>query len=218
MKGAQITDATYNYILKHFSAEDDFLATLNSDARAKDIPAIQVAPEQLAFMQVLLQGMGAKYVLEIGSLAGYSAIGMARALPAGGKVVAFELNADYAQFIRQKAADAGVADKVEVHVGDAKKVLQDFRSDCEFDFVFIDADKSGYVEYLHLVLPLVRVGGIIAGDNTLAWGRIAEENTDDNSVHGLQAFNKAISAHPQLQTCLVPIGDGMTMGVKLPQP
>lgn len=218
MKGAQITDTTYNYILEHFSAEDNFLAALNNEARAKEIPAIHVAPEQLAFMQVLLQGMGAKYVLEIGSLAGYSAIGMARALPAGGKVVAFELNADYAEFIRQKAKEAGVADKVEVHVGDAKKVLQHFRPDYEFDFAFIDADKSGYVTYLDLVFPLVRTGGIIAGDNTLAWGRIAEEESDDNSVRGLRAFNKVISAHPQLQTCLVPIGDGMTMGVKLPQP
>lgn len=217
MKGAQITDETYKYILDHFSAEDDFLAQLNSEARAKDIPAIHVAPEQLAFMQVLLQGMGAKYVLEIGSLAGYSAIGMARALPEGGKVVAFELNAAYAEFIRQKAKEAGVAEKIDVHVGDAKQVLKDFQCGYEFDFAFIDADKSGYTTYLDLVLPLLRTGGMIAGDNTLAWGRIAEENTDDNSVRGLQAFNDVMCAHPQLRVCLVPIGDGMTMGVKQPQ-
>lgn len=215
MKGTPLTEKIYDYLLENFSAEDDFLRSLNSEAQQLGMPPIQVAPEQLAFMQVLLRSMGAKNVLEIGSLAGYSSIGMARALPEGGKVVAFELNPAYADFIRRKAEEAGVADKIEIHVGDAKRILPDYKPEQPFDFVFIDADKSGYVTYLNLTVPLVRTGGLIVGDNALAWGQIADADAQGNDVRGMQSFNKAISSHPQLQACLVPIGDGMAMGVKL---
>lgn len=215
MKGTPLTEKIYDYLLENFSAEDDFLRSLNSEAQQLGMPPIQVAPEQLAFMQVMLRSMGAKNVLEIGSLAGYSSIGMARALPEGGKVVAFELNPAYADFIRRKAEEAGVADKIEIHVGDAKRILPDYKPEHPFDFVFIDADKSGYVTYLNLTVPLVRIGGLIVGDNALAWGQIADEDAQGNDVRGMQSFNKAISSHPQLQACLVPIGDGMAMGVKL---
>lgn len=217
MKGTPLTDKVYDYLLEHFSAEDDFLRSLNSEALQLGMPPIQVSAEQLAFMQVLLRAMGAKYVMEIGSLAGYSAIGMARALPEDGKVVAFELNPAYADFIRRKAEEAGVAHKVDVHVGDAKRILPDYKPGHLFDFVFIDADKSGYVTYLDLAVPLVRPGGLIAGDNALAWGQIADKDAQGNDVRGMQNFNRAISSHPQLQACLVPIGDGMAMGVKLHQ-
>ncbi len=215
MKGTPVTDKVYDYILEHFSAEDDFLRTLNEEAQAAGIPAIHIAPDQLAFLQVMLKTMGARYVLEIGSLAGYSTIGMARALPEGGKVVAFELSAENAAFIRRKAEEAGVADKIEVHIGDAKKILAGYAPDHQFDFVFIDADKSGYTTYLEQTVPLLRIGGLIAGDNALAWGQIADEDAEGNDVRGMQRFNKALVARLELQVTMVPIGDGMAMGVKL---
>lgn len=215
MKGTPVTDKVYSYILEYFSAEDEFLRTLNSEAQAAGIPAIHISPDQLSFLQVLLKSMNARYVLEVGSLAGYSTIGMARALPEGGKVVAFELNPQHAEFIRRKAAEAGVADKVEVIVGDAKKNLAEYKPNCEFDFVFIDADKSGYVAYLEYTMPMLRVGGLVAGDNALAWGKIADDDAEGNDVRGMQRFNKALAARADLQVAMLPIGDGMAMGVKL---
>lgn len=215
MKGQPVTDKIYNYILENFSAEDDFLRQLNVEAAEAEMPPIHIAPDQLAFLQVLLRGMSARRVLEIGSLAGYSTIGMARALPEDGKVVALELNPQSAEFIRRKAEQAGVGNKVEVILGDARATLSDYKPVDLFDFVFIDADKQSYSVYLELAAPLLRVGGIIAGDNALAWGKIADEDTEENDVRGMRAFNKLLSDRPDIQACLAPIGDGMAIGVKL---
>ncbi len=214
MKCAAITPEIHHYICEMFPAEDDFLRQLNVDSVQHGMPAISIAPEQLAFLQMLLRSLSAKYVLEIGSLAGYSAIGMARVLPEDGKVVAFEVNPKHAEFIHKKAVAAGVDHKIQLHVGDAKQLLQDFVPNFEFDFVFIDAEKTGYVRYLELSAPLVRKGGIICGDNTLAWGEIANGASADTTVQALQAFNRAMSTDDRLQSCLVPIADGMTLGTK----
>ncbi|HYF04314.1 MAG TPA: O-methyltransferase [Patescibacteria group bacterium] len=209
-----VTEEISTYLNQYFSAEDDFLKSLKREAAGAKIPEICISPEQGAFLQVFLKAMGARYVLEIGSLAGYSAITMARALPEDGKLIALELRPEYAEFIRRKAAEADLGHKIEVHSGDAKEFLKDFKPEFPFDFVFIDADKRSYVEYLALTLPLVRIGGVIAGDNALAWGEVGRENPSSKEVREIQEFNKALFSHPQLQVCMVPVGDGMAMGFK----
>lgn len=224
MKYTALTEPLHDYICATFPAEDEFLRRLKEDAEKAGMPPIHIAPEQLAFLQTLLRGMNARFVLEIGSLAGYSAIGMARALSENGKVVCFEAEAKRADFIRRKAGEAGMPHKIEVHTGDAKQLLQEYRPnfehdadvehDAEFDFIFIDADKAGYVRYLELSLPLLRPGGMLCGDNTLAWGNIANEHSTDKTVQALRAFNHAVSTHPELSGCLLPIGEGMTLAVK----
>ncbi|TAE32387.1 MAG: O-methyltransferase [Candidatus Kapaibacterium sp.] len=214
MKYTALTKPLHDYICATFPAEDDFLRRLKADGEAVGMPPIHIAPEQLAFVQTLLRGINARFVLEIGSLAGYSAIGMARALPEDGKVVCFEKEPTRAEFIRQKAEEAGIPHKIEVHAGDAKHLLENFRPEHEFDFVFIDAEKAGYVRYLELSLPLLRKGGMLCGDNTLAWGNVFDANSTDKTVQALRAFNHAISKHPELSGCLVPIGEGMTLAVK----
>ncbi|MES2766736.1 MAG: O-methyltransferase [Bacteroidota bacterium] len=209
-----VTEEISDYLNQHFSAEDDFLKNLKREAAEAEIPEICISPEQGAFLQVFLKSMQARYILEIGSLAGYSAITMARALPEGGKLIALELKEEYAEFIRRKAIEAGVGDKIEVYSGDAKEFLKDFKPDFKFDFVFIDADKRSYVEYLQFTFPLVRKGGVIAGDNALAWGQVARETPPSEDVGSIQNFNKELFSHPQLQVCMVPVGDGMAMGFK----
>lgn len=213
----QVTDDIAEYLATKFNSEDAFLQQLQHDAAAAGIPPISIGGIQGAFLQVLLKAMGAKYVLEIGSLAGYSALTMARVLPEGGKVVCMEYNPEFAAFIRRKADESGLGDKIEIHTGDAKETLRHYSPDFEFDFVFIDADKPGYAEYLSLTYPLVRKGGIIAGDNALAWGYVAEQEPsyEPENVRGIQNFNQALSQHTGLLACLVPTGDGMAMGVKL---
>jgi predicted O-methyltransferase YrrM len=215
MRSVAITADIRTYMTTLFPAEDEFLRTLNREAKAQGIPPINIVPEQLAFFQMMLGALGAKHVLEIGSLAGYSAIGMARVLPDDGKVVAFELNSAHAEFIHRKAIEAGVDHKIQLHVGDAKELLREFRPNVEFDFVFIDAEKSGYVTYLDLTVPMLRLGGVVVGDNTLAWGKIADAASDDDMVKAIQRFNHAMSTHEQLRSCMVPVGEGMTMGTKI---
>jgi O-methyltransferase len=214
MKYTALTEPLHDYICATFPAEDEFLRALKREGEHAGMPPIHIAPEQLAFLQTLLRGVNARFVLEIGSLAGYSAIGMARALPEDGKVVCFEREAKRAEFIRQKAGEAEIAHKIEVHAGDAKRLLENFRPDYAFDFVFIDAEKAGYVRYLELSLPLLREGGMLCGDNTLAWGNVHDATSTDKTVQAIRAFNHAVSTHPDLQSCLLPIGEGMTLAVK----
>jgi caffeoyl-CoA O-methyltransferase len=214
MKGTPLTDEIVDYINRLYPSEDAVLAELRADAEAAGIPPIQISPEQGAFIQVLLRGMGARRVIEIGTLAGYSAINMARALPDDGELVTLEVNPLHAEFAKERIARAGLGHKVRVYTGSALDLLErDLAASGPYDFAFIDADKPSYRRYLELIVPLMRPGGIVAGDNAMAWGRIAEAETDDANVRGMQDFNRALAEDRRLQGCLVPIGDGMAMGV-----
>jgi predicted O-methyltransferase YrrM len=143
-----VTEEIFDYLLHNFSAEDEFLAKLKVDASLEKIPEICISAEQGRFLEFYLKSINAKYVLEIGSLAGYSAITMARALPEGGKVIALEIFKKNADFIRNKVKEAGLEDKIEVINEDAAKFLKNYKPDFEFDFVFIDADKKNYSNYI----------------------------------------------------------------------
>lgn len=216
MKGTPLTDQIVDYMIELFPAEDNLLKQLRSAAIEAEIPAIQISPEQAAFMQVFLRAIGAKRVIEVGTLGGYSAITMARALPEDGTVTTIERDPFRAEFARGWAERAGLGSKIEVHVGAGVDVLErDLAETGPYDFAFIDADKPNYVRYLELILPMMRRGGVIAGDNALAWGQIADPNPEDPSVQGMQAFNRAMAARPELQCSLIPIGDGMCVGVVL---
>jgi len=211
-----LTPALNDYLTANFSAEDAFLRTLLDQAEERGIPAISIAPEQTAFLQVLLRGIGARRVLEIGSLAGYSAITMARALPADGEMICLELNPDWSDFIRRKAREAGLDNVIDVVTGPAVDTLTTGTIEGPFDAIFIDADKVNYSRYFDLALPLLRTGGLIIGDNALAWGEIANTDTtfEPQNVKAIRAFNERISTHPGLQSTLVPLGDGMVIGIK----
>jgi len=211
-----LTPALNDYLTANFSAEDAFLRTLLDQAEERGIPAISIAPEQTAFLQVLLRGIGARRVLEIGSLAGYSAITMARALPADGEMICLELNPDWSDFIRRKAREAGLDNVIDVVTGPAVETLTSGGIEGPFDAIFIDADKVNYSRYFDLALPLLRTGGLIIGDNALAWGEIANADTtfEPQNVKAIRAFNERISTHPGLQSTLVPLGDGMVIGIK----
>jgi predicted O-methyltransferase YrrM len=215
MKGTPLTNETVDYMTELFPVDDDILEHLKSEAAATDIPDIQISSEQGAFMQVFLKAMGARRVLEIGTLAGYSAILMARALPEGGKVISLERDPMHAEFAKSQVERAGLSEKIEIRIGSALDLLDDesFAGEGPFDFVFIDADKPSYSQYLELVYPLVRKGGVVAGDNALAWGQITDRSTDDPDIRGMQEFNRAMAEHPGLQCCIVPVGDGMCIGV-----
>jgi len=214
-----LTNESNAYITKLFSSEDNFLRELNAQAIAAGIPAISISPEQTGYLQVLLRSMQARRVLEIGSLAGYSAITMARALPADGRVVCCELMPEWCTFIEGKAQEAGLGNVIEVRRGPALATLQHLRDENvePFDVVFIDADKPNYVNYVEAAWLLLRVGGVIIGDNALAWGYVTEENTEfePHNVNGIRTFNDFMAHHSKLQSTLVPLGDGMTIGVKL---
>jgi caffeoyl-CoA O-methyltransferase len=215
-----LTEELNAYLAEKFSGEDIFLSELQREAAEAGIPAISIAPEQTSFLQVLLKSINAKRVVEIGSLAGYSAIAMARVLPSDGKLIACEINPEYCKFIRRKSRESFLDHIIEVREGPALATLESLGSlgfFDTFDLAFIDADKPNYIRYFEALFPMIRKGGLIVGDNALAWGHVHERQPDfePNNVAAIRAFNDLIASHSGVLSTLVPLGDGMVIGLKL---
>jgi caffeoyl-CoA O-methyltransferase len=215
MKGTPITEQLYDYIVETFAQEDDLLKTMPGEAQKKGIPLINISPEQGKFLQVLMGATGAKKVLEVGSLFGYSTLWMARALPANGKLITVELNPLHADTTRENIARAGLAAYVEVRQGDARKVLPQLANQAPFDLAFIDAEKAEYVDYFEQVMKLMRKGGLVIADNASAHGEVWQADPQENRDHTLaiRALNQRMATDPRLTSLLVPISDGMCVGV-----
>jgi predicted O-methyltransferase YrrM len=184
-------------------------------AASTGLPAIQVSPLQGQLLHVLARSVGARRVLEIGTLGGYSTIWLGRALPADGRLLTLEAEPRHAAVARANLARAGLADLVEVRVGPAAESLAQLAAagaepfDEPFDLVFIDADKPGYPEYLSWALRLTRPGGLIIGDNVVRGGAIADPDSDDPNVAGVRRFLELVAAEPRLTATVL-----QTVGVK----
>ncbi len=215
-KTTVVTEELDRYLHTQFTAEDEIMQKVLENAERKGLPKIHISGNQARFMQFLLKAMNARYVLEIGSLAGYSAISMARALPEDGKLIAVELNPEYAEIIKENAQIAGVADKIEVICDDGRHFVENCKFDYELDFVFVDADKPGYYLYLNKLTPFIRKGGIFAADNAFAFGYVLDSapERDPNEVKSIKNFNEKFLANENYFVTLVPIGDGLIMGIK----
>jgi caffeoyl-CoA O-methyltransferase len=212
MKGNPITESLYEYILADFVEEDEFMRALPAAAEKRGIPLIHIAPEQGKFLQLMMKMIGARRVLEVGSLFGYSTIWMARALPAGGRLTAVELNPLHAAATRENAAAAGLAGCIDVREGDGRVVLPQLAAEEPFDMAFIDADKAGYVDYVDQALRLVRKGGLIIGDNASAEGAVWNPNAGEYA-RTIRAYNDRVARDPRLFSLLIPIADGMLVSV-----
>jgi predicted O-methyltransferase YrrM len=215
MKGTPITEELFNYIVDNFAAEDDLLRNMPKDAEKQGVPMIHISPEQGKFLQVLIKAINAKKVLEIGSLFGYSTVWMARALPPGGKVISLEMNPLHVKVTRMNAERAGLSEKVDVRQGKALDLLKTLDADAPFDLAFLDAVKDEYVDYVDHALRLVRPGGLIIGDNASAHGDVWKTPPSENgdTIRAMRAFNKRMATDPRLTSVLVPISDGMAIGV-----
>lgn len=216
-KPTPIDEKLFEYLKNNFSSEDEFLSKLVEEARAEGIPDISISPEQGLFMQFFLRTIKAKYVLELGTLAGYSAITMARVLPADGKLITVETEYDHALFATRKIKEAGLDDIIELQNSDALEFLKIYQPEQPFDFIFIDADKPNYARYLDILTPMLRSGGIFAADNAFAFGFVASSKPERNpeDVKSITGFNNYFRNHPEYFVSMVPVGDGMIMGVKL---
>src|SRR5437773_5350492 len=208
-----VTEGHFRYIAAHTVQEDGFLRELKREARAAGIPPIWISPEQASLMQILLKLAKAREVIEVGTLAGYSAIAMARALPEGGRVRTIEIDTARAEFARKWAARSDVAGRVEVIQGAGREVLQKLPADSA-DAAFLDADKKSYPFYLEDCLRIVRRGGLIMVDNAFAFGQLFDPQPSDPDVPAVRSFNDLMSRVPELQSVIVPLGDGLWVGVK----
>ncbi len=202
------------YVQQLFAGEDEVLEELRCEIARRELPEIYISAEVGRLLQVLLASVGARRVLEVGTLGGYSAIWMARALPADGRLLSVEVDPERAGFAREFVTRAGLAGVIEVREGDAREVLKELAagSEAPFDAVFIDADKESYVDYLERALELVRPGGLIIADNAFRDGRVLHEAADE-ATRGVQRYNERIASHPRLVSTIIPIRDGVAVSV-----
>ncbi len=205
-------DRVADYIARLFAPEDDVLRALREEADRSGLPPIAVPPETGRLLQILLTAVGARRVLEVGTLGGYSAIWMVRAMPDDGRILSLEIDPAHAAFARRHLAAAGVDHRVEVREGNALHLLPALDGQL-FDAVFLDADKEPLPTYLEWSLRLVRVGGLIIADNALRGGRVLDESDDDPGLRGVREFNARFAADPRIEGLVIPIGDGVAVGV-----
>lgn len=197
--------AVDHYITDLFVPSDPVLdATLQSSVEA-GLPDYQVAPNEGKLLMLLAQIHGARAILEIGTLGGYSTIWLARALPEGGHLITLESDANHAQVARANIAQAGFADKVDVRFGKALETLPQLLEEghSSFDFIFIDADKPSNPEYLQWALKLSHPGSLIICDNVIRDGTVIDANNSDPSVQGIRYFNELLAAEPRLSATTI---------------
>jgi len=210
-----LTPQVHRYWMELLEPEDEFLARLNQDASKAGIPPIGIAPDQGRFLTFLVRIIGAQRVLEIGTLAGYSGICLARGLSLGGELVTCEVSDLHADFAEQRFAEAELAATVRVMRGPALDHLPSLPN-ASFDLVFIDADKANYTEYLDQSKRLLRHGGLVCADNANAFGLVADalaaDHPDGRNVAAIQCFNAQLAADPDWEAIHIPLGDGMLIG------
>lgn len=201
------------YIVEHSVREPAVLKELRQATASNPHAGMQIGADQGQFMALLVQAIGAKRCVEIGTFTGYSALAVALALPADGRIVCCDISEEWTAIGRRFWKKAGVEHKIDLRLGPALQTLETLRG--PFDFAFIDADKENYANYYERCLALVRRGGIIAIDNTLWSGAVADAGVRDATTRSLRAFNDKLHADERVALSLLPVGDGLTLALKV---
>jgi predicted O-methyltransferase YrrM len=209
-----LTDEVHDYLLRVSLREPDVLRELREETARLERSEMQIGPEQGQLMALLVELIGARRTLEIGTFTGYSALAVALALPPEGRVLACDVSEEWTSVGRRYWKKAGVADKIDLRLGPAvdtlRGLLAEGRHD-QFDFAFIDADKASYDAYYELCLQLVRPGGLIAVDNVLWSGKVADMSVTDADTEAIRRLNAKLAVDERVTLSLVPIGDGLTL-------
>ena len=209
-----ITESIYKYLCDHSLREDKVLVDLRNYTFSMEERAMQIAPEQGQFMQMLVKLIRAENTLEIGVFTGYSSLAIALELPEDGRIVACDVNSQYTSVAEKYWVSAGVRKKIDLRIGPAKDTLLELINDGltgTFDFAFIDADKVNYPAYYEKCLQLLRKGGVIAIDNVLWGGSVIDSKRNDEDTKAIRELNDFIRNDRRVSISMVPIGDGLTL-------
>jgi caffeoyl-CoA O-methyltransferase len=210
-----LTPELYGYVVEHGARQDDVLRRLAAETEELgDIAIMQIAPEQGAFMTLLVRAMGARRALELGTFTGYSAICIARGLAEGGELVTCDLNGDWTQVARRYFEEAGVAERIDLRLGPALDTIRQLPVDDPFDFAFIDADKAEYPDYYEECLRLLRPGGLIMLDNVLRGGEVLNGASDDPRTLATREVNDRAIADERVEVAMLGVSDGITLALK----
>lgn len=216
-KSLGLDNDLYDYVLSVSLREPDILRQLREETALLPGARMQVAPEQGQFMALLVQLLGATKTIEVGVFTGYSSLSVALALPPNGKIVACDVSEESTAVARRYWEAAGVADKIDLRLAPAIETLDQLLATGQaetFDFAFIDADKGNYEGYYERSLQLVRPGGLIAIDNVLWSGQVANPQVQDKQTEAIRALNKKLHNDERIRLSLLPIADGLTLALK----
>jgi caffeoyl-CoA O-methyltransferase len=215
-KYTELTPELYAYAVEHGARQDDVLRRLAQETAREfeDVAIMQIAPDQGAFMTLLMRLMGARRALELGTFTGYSAICIARGLADDGLLVTCDLNDDWTGIARRYWEEAGVADRIDLRLGPALETLRGFPSEEPFDFAFVDADKSEYPDYYEECLRLLRPGGLVMLDNVFRGGTVLDTDDDDPRNIATRVVNERIAADERVDVATLPVADGITLALK----
>lgn len=216
-KTLNLDPSLYNYLLSVSLREPEVLYKLRQETASHPRSQMQISPEQGQFMALLIQLMGARKTLEVGVFTGYSSLSVALALPADGQIIACDVSEEFTAIARRYWQMAGVADKIDLRIAPALETLDQLLAEGQantFDFAFIDADKSNYAAYYERALQLVRPGGLMAIDNVLWSGQVADPQIQDSQTRTIRSLNQKIYQDERVSLSLVAIGDGLTLALK----
>ncbi|MEO0490418.1 MAG: class I SAM-dependent methyltransferase [Cyanobacteria bacterium J06659_2] len=219
-KMGKLSSHLYDYLLSVSLRESEILAQLRQDTAQHPASIMQIAPDQGQFMALLIQLMGAKKILEIGTFTGYSALWMALALPADGTLITCDIQEKAREIAPPYWQAAGVADKIDLRIAPALDTLDKLLTTGHtgtFDFAFIDADKTNYSHYYEKCLELLRPGGLIAIDNVIWGGAVADPEKTDPDTVALRSLNQTLHHDQRVELSMLPIADGLTLALKRPQ-
>jgi len=212
-----IDDRIYDYLCDVSINEPELLRQLREETAKIEYSVMQISPEQGQFMSLLIKLMGAKRAIEIGTFTGYSSICVASAMPENGKLICCDISPQWTDVAEKYWVLAGLENKIDLHIQPAEKTLQrllDDGAEKSFDFIFIDADKQNYVMYYEMALRLLRKGGIIAIDNTLWSGAVADPENSEPGTRAIRRFNEMLKDDNRVSQSLLTIGDGLTLILK----
>ena len=208
-----VSERRNTYVNELFVREDDTLRYVRQQTAARGIPQISLEPNEAKLLQLLVRLSGARRVIEVGALAGYSGICIARALPADGQLITIEVSSLHADVARAHFKHAGLANKVTVLHGAGMDVLPKLAANAPYDLMFIDADKGNYHNYLEWAADNLRAGGAVVADNAFWQGYIFNPQTEEDQA--MVEFNKKLAEHPQFDSTIIEVGDGIALGVKI---
>ncbi len=212
----QLNQQLYDYLIGVSLREPDILKALRRETAQHEMANMQIAPEQGQFMALLVKLMGVRKYLEVGTFTGYSALACALAMPEDGHVYALDISAEWTTVAQRYWASAGVSQRIDLMLDDAGESLRKLKTTeaGNIDFMFIDADKTGYQAYINAGYELLRPGGLLALDNTLWDGAVADPNNQDADTVAIREVNTAMLKDERFDISLVPIGDGLTLARK----
>jgi caffeoyl-CoA O-methyltransferase len=215
-RSEQLSEELAGYVETHSSPADQTLQDLAAETASRfgDASGMQIGPEQGTFMTLLARLIGARRAVEVGTFTGYSAICISRGLAEDGTLLCCDVSDEWTSVARDYWKRAGLADRIELRLAPAAETLRALPAGSTFDLAFIDADKTGYVEYWDLIVPMIRQNGLIIVDNTLSHGRVVDQRNTDANVEGIRQFNDHAVADDRTELVLLPIGDGVTVARK----